>query len=132
MNLVLELGSRIDQSLARTSYASQFLIVLRINSGWFDKIIEAINSDSLRIESISFLAFNIPDLECIGQDKFNLTFQNAEDRIPVIPCRFDSNTLTSMIQDPGSKARRPSWSIPNCSWSFNPLRDIMVATRKSQ
>ena len=101
MNLVLELGSRIDQSLARTSYASQISIVLRINSGWLDKIIEAVNSDSFRIKSIGFLAFYIPDLERIGQDKFNMTFQNAEDRIPVVPCRFYSNPPTFLIQDPG-------------------------------
>ena len=105
MNLVLELGSRIDQSLARTSYASQISIVLRINSGWLDKIIEAVNSDSFRIKSIGFLAFDIPDLERIGQDKFNMTFQNAEDRIPVVPCRFYSNPQTSMIQDPRSKGQ---------------------------
>jgi hypothetical protein len=105
MNLVLELGSRIDQSLTRTSYASQFSIVLRINSRRFDKIIEAICSDSFRIESIGFLAFNIPDLEGIGQDKFNMTFQNAEDRIPVVPSRFYSNPQTFMIQDPGSKGQ---------------------------
>jgi hypothetical protein len=105
MNLVLELRSGIDQSLARTSYASQFSIVLRINSGWFNEIIEAINSDSFRIESIGFLAFNIPDLEGIGKDKFNMTFQNAEDRIPVVSCRFYSNPPASMIQDPGSKGQ---------------------------
>ena len=34
-----------------------------------------------------------------------MTFQNAEDRIPVVPCRFYSNPQTSMSQDPGSKGQ---------------------------
>ena len=34
-----------------------------------------------------------------------MTFQNAKDGIPVVPCRFYSNPPTSMIQDPGSKGQ---------------------------
>jgi hypothetical protein len=129
MNQVLGLGSRIDQSLTRTSYAFQISIVIRINSRRFDEIIEAISRDSFRVETIRFLAFNIPDLVRIVQDKFNMTFHNAKDRMPVVPCRFYSDPTTSMIQD--LKAKSLSWSIPNCYWSFNPLLDIIVATRKS-
>ncbi|MFA6373259.1 MAG: transposase [Methanothrix sp.] len=35
-----------------------------------------------------------------------MTFQNAKDRIPAVPCRFHSNSLTSMIQDPGSEGQK--------------------------
>jgi hypothetical protein len=105
MNLVLELGPCIDQCLARTSYGSQISVILRINSRWLDKVIEAINCDSFRVEPIGFLALNIPDLVSIGQNKFDMFLQNAEDRIPVAPCRFNSNSLTFMIQNPRSKSQ---------------------------
>jgi hypothetical protein len=39
---------------------------------------------------------NIPDLICIGQDKFDMTFQNGEDRIPKTSCGFYGQPLASM------------------------------------
>jgi hypothetical protein len=103
MNLVLKLGSCINQGLARTSYASQIPIIFRINSRGLNEIIETIYCNPFRVQFIGFLAFNIPNLKCIGQDKLNIAFQNAEDGIPVTSCGFHSNSLTFMIQEPGFK-----------------------------
>ena len=62
-----------------------------------DEIIETIYRDSFRVEFIGFLVLNIPDLICIGQDKFDMTFQNDEYRIPKTSGGFYSQPLASVI-----------------------------------
>ena len=53
---------------------------------------------AIRSESsfIGFLVLNIPDLVRIGQDKFDMTFQNDEDRIPKTSSGFYSQPLASV------------------------------------
>ena len=97
MNLVLDFGPCIDQCLTSTSYASQISVILGIDSGGRDEIIEAIYRDSFRVEFIGFLVLNVPDLICIGQDKFDMTFQNGEDRIPKTSRGFYSQPLASVV-----------------------------------